>query len=799
MSIGKYQYIIELRDKISSQLNAIGKVMQATGQGIDKTRQGTKSLGSSLGQLRKRIELLRAQKELINPNNVSEIRQLNKEINTLENKLSKLDNVGRGGNLKNLFNELKSSVAGIALNPIALGAAATGFSVKSAMSFEEGMSKVNITAQLAPEAKKRLADEITDIATKYNFDLAVAPSGFEKIISQTGDVKKSLNILDASIKATRAGFVDLDTVSAAAAQTVSITGADANEILDAFFASKRVGAGEFADFANYMPGLIASADTLGVRYKDVAGIFAYMTGKGQSAERASVLMGNMFSMLQRSDVTEKLKANGVTVFDKAGKLRDMVDIFRDLGKVMAPLSDQQASAFMQEIGITDKEAKSAFSIMKSDIDKLNRSMSEVRNSSGEMDKALELASNPVQQFNDGLNKLKNIGTSLGIKVMPFVCTVLDVLGVIIDAVSVAVDVLSGFIGGWISLIQEGNPIIIGLTALLGALTLAMNAQAIVAGAVRMATTLWTGAQWLLNAALSANPIGAVIAIIVALIAVIVFCVTKVEGWGKQWESLTNFMKLSWQTVVAAFKHQWTTFSNLFLIGLDRLKIGWYVFKEALGFGDSDENRRMIGKLNADIEERKKAIAEGAKEVATLAGQAKDSLTWELSIKEGGSFKDTMSEITGTATGMIPDNKIGDISMFYNGMAGNKIDPGKTPRNAHGKNESSLIDLNKITDMKGSANYNAIAAKLAPAIVPSMSVSTALPSPSTGALPPATVPLPSDNSASSQNGSIWNRGKAAIQKICDTIEIHIANADGKGYDTIREEVSKVLLEVIADYA
>lgn len=44
----------------------------------------------------------------------------------------------------------------------------------------------------------------------------------------------------------------------------------------------------------------------------------------------------------------------------------------------------------------------------------------------------------------------------------------------------------------------------------------MGAQAIAMNAVRIATTVWTAAQWLLNAALTANPVGLVIAALAAL-------------------------------------------------------------------------------------------------------------------------------------------------------------------------------------------------------------------------------------------------------------------------------------------
>lgn len=51
------------------------------------------------------------------------------------------------------------------------------------------------------------------------------------------------------------------------------------------------------------------------------------------------------------------------------------------------------------------------------------------------------------------------------------------------------------------------------------------------GAVVLAIKIWTGAQWLLNIALNANPIGAIIMAIVALIAVVTAVTTQYHKWG----------------------------------------------------------------------------------------------------------------------------------------------------------------------------------------------------------------------------------------------------------------------------
>lgn len=69
----------------------------------------------------------------------------------------------------------------------------------------------------------------------------------------------------------------------------------------------------------------------------------------------------------------------------------------------------------------------------------------------------------------------------------------------------------------------------GLAASILAINGALKVYEGVMGAVKIATTVWTGVQWLLNAALNANPIGLVVIAITALIAAFVLAYTKV-GW-----------------------------------------------------------------------------------------------------------------------------------------------------------------------------------------------------------------------------------------------------------------------------
>lgn len=131
--------------------------------------------------------------------------------------------------------------------------------------------------------------------------------------------------------------------------------------------------------------------------------------------------------------------------------------------------------------------------------------------------------------------------------------------------------------------------------------------------VSTATKIWSGVQAVFNAIMAMNPIMLVIMLVVALIGAIVLIASKTEGWGKQWDRFTNMAKASFSILVDSF-----------MIGINKIMIGWYKFKSL--FGSSDENNKMISQLNKDVERRKN-------EIDTAKKTLKDNAKWEVSLKK----------------------------------------------------------------------------------------------------------------------------------------------------------------------
>lgn len=129
-----------------------------------------------------------------------------------------------------------------------------------------------------------------------------------------------------------------------------------------------------------------------------------------------------------------------------------------------------------------------------------------------------------------------------------------------------------------------------------------------------------------NALLLVSPITWIIIGIVGLITVIGLVTKYTSGWGESWKHTVNGAKFIWTAYTDYVKANFNTLVNALMIGIDKIKIGWYKFKEAVGMGNSGENQKMIAQLGQDVETRKKATIDNYKKIAESAMKAKNEFS-----------------------------------------------------------------------------------------------------------------------------------------------------------------------------
>ena len=248
-----------------------------------------------------------------------------------------------------------------------------------------------------------------------------------------------------------------------------------------------------------------------------------------------------------------------------------------------------------------------------------------------------------QTLSGKFNKMMDSITELALKVYEAISPVLSPL---VDLAAVIFSSIGQGIGWLIQKFQEGNPIIWGIAGAIGIFTTAL----ILHNTYTAIATAWqnrlTWAVIKTNLAFLANPITLIIAGIIALIAIIAYCIVGVSGWGKAWEYTVQGMKYSWEAFVENFQLLWTVAKNTFMAGIDACKLAWYKFKEAVGLGDSAENQAMINKIQNDLQERAKSVTEGYKKANEAGEKAKESFGKAWDSLEFKSFKEVKDGLMG---------------------------------------------------------------------------------------------------------------------------------------------------------
>lgn len=265
------------------------------------------------------------------------------------------------------------------------------------------------------------------------------------------------------------------------------------------------------------------------------------------------------------------------------------------------------------------------------------------------------------------------------KLQPLISKILDLLIKIVPVISSGIMKVIHGIEHVIDFVLRFKTEIGYLAAVIGVAAVVFNAHAIamtayaaVMGIVTAATRIWTGVQWLLNVAMSANPIGLIIIGIAALVATVVYCWNKFAGFRAfiltMWDTLKGFGNIIKEYVINRF--------NDMLSGLGKLG-------EAL--------RKLF---TGDFKGAASAAAEGLKKLSGAESVAKAvSSTKQLIGKVGGNYqahlqnersKDKKKQAAGSGNKISTPGLVGSTETVVFG----KEKPGKGKKGRKGGRKSA---------------------------------------------------------------------------------------------------------------
>ena len=479
------------------------------------------------------------------------------------------------------------------------------------------------------EQMEQYKDIIRDSAFTVGADLNKTTKAFYDIQSATGffgdDAKRVFEEVGKYSVATGADLNDSINSVTKAMGAFNLSSKDTKMLLESNAKAVQMGITTFDELAKVQTQFGGTAGNIGQSVDTANKLFAVFTKIGGTTAEASTLTKTFFQgIAQRGKEIEKVL--NVKVFDTDGNFRQADQMLLEIGDKFKNMSQKQVANLIGQIGGPEGLSAMLFK-MKGGAQGVIDTFNGFDASSFDLNKAFENAKGDVSIMSDMVkNRFGVIMESLGQRILPVVFYALDKINNLLTFYK-----------------EHANTINIVVGAALGAV--------VAFKAVTTAVTLWKNKQIILNTVLTANPIGIIIMAIAALVAAIIWVKDHVQGWGEQWQSVTDFMKGKWDTFKLGLEVSWGIIAHGFQNMIEGIVLAWKWGMNLIGQLSDKQYAKDKAAIARDKEIRINAIKNNAIEMVKANKKANDALQWKLSLKK----KEDANEEALTSEGLMPSD------------------------------------------------------------------------------------------------------------------------------------------------
>ncbi len=390
--------------------------------------------------------------------------------------------------------------------------------IETGQTFEDSMAKVQALSGATGEDLEKLKQTAIDqgAATVYSSSEAADALGYMALAGW--DVNQMSSALPGVLNLAAASGMDL---------------AEASDMVTDYLSAFNMTADQSAYFADLMAYAQSHANTttegLGEAFKNCA---ANMNAAGQDVETTTSLLsmmanqglkgseaGTALSAVMR-DMTAKMKDGKIAigdatveVMDANGNYRDMTDILLDVESAVGGMGDAERASALQST-FTSDSIKGLNLMLNAGVGEAASFEDALRSSTGSAQEMSDVMTDTLSgDMQDLEGSIETVQLALYDKLEPAMRSGVDVMNSFVDVIGWVVDngetVVSVLAG-----MATGIAAYVAYTTALKVMREGWLALEVVQKAVH-------AAQWLVNAAMEANPIGIVIGLIAGLVAMFV--------------------------------------------------------------------------------------------------------------------------------------------------------------------------------------------------------------------------------------------------------------------------------------
>lgn len=480
-----------------------------------------------------------------------------------------------------------STIAGVAVGAMAVGA------IKSYGTFQESINKA---AVIAGSSNQSLKGDMKDLETEAlslgkTLPISAEDAGNAMIeMARNGASIKDLKTeFPAIAKASAVAGADLAGTATTVQQAMNIWGGGAkNAAKDSAILAlnANMSNAEVEDMGQAFANVGSTAATLGIGIKDTATAIGLMSNAGLGAAQGSQDLAHALTLMARPSkvAAGEMQELGITYTDAQGKFKPFPQILKEVAKATDGMSQSQkvaaltnlygaagAKAMLPLLIQTEKKTKSG----KSGWDAYSDSLGKVSSSSKAANKYLtDNSNNMTKNVGQSLAQMKDafdavIKTSIG-TIAPQIKSVANALGGFATWLNKSKGPMASFIKGMIA----WSPVIAGVLIVFGLLTSGIGKMITSFNSIVGAAKAIGGGLKAIWGVMAANPIVALIVVITALVAGLVYFFTQTSTGRKLWSSFISWLKSAWSGIKTFFSGLWSGITKTFNNAAKGVQNGW---------------------------------------------------------------------------------------------------------------------------------------------------------------------------------------------------------------------------------
>jgi TP901 family phage tail tape measure protein len=441
-----------------------------------------------------------------------------------------------------------------------------GMAMGAAVGLDTSMRNIQSISKMTDAEIKTLSGDVLGLAKSGESagqSAGSMASALYDIYSSGFKGAGAMDLLKSSAEAASAGLTTTETSTKAIAAALNAYGQEsysAKAASDIFFQTVNLGVLTFDELAGTVGDIMGTAAAGKVPLEDLGAALAVLTRRGISAsESGTAINQTMLSIIKPSaGATEAAKALGIEFNAQALSSKGLAGVMQDVATATGGNIET-----MTELFPNVRALKGALALTTDGGVLYNEMLTEMQGATaGAGATALALAEQKKAlsyQLKETKAKLGALAIEAGQVLLPALASVLDIVTPLIGALNSVPGPIKT-IGVQALAITGGLLLVGGITIKIVSGVMALSKAVVV---IAHATKIWTAAQWLLNVALNANPIGLVVLAVVALAAGVYLVI-------KYWDQILPLL----QKVGQAFQQLGQWIMGGVKVAFDWIKDNW---------------------------------------------------------------------------------------------------------------------------------------------------------------------------------------------------------------------------------